>query len=155
MKADAYQVITDRVIALLEQGTVPWNKPWQRGNATPRNLVSGREYRGVNVFLLHAMSYSSPYWLTFKQAQALGGNVVKGERATPVVFWKWLDVEDGGKAERVPFLRYYSVFNVAQCERIPADKIPAVTGNGRVHGPIQEAERIAAGMPKRPEVKHG
>ena len=155
MKADAYQVITDRVITLLEQGTVPWNKPWTSGNATPRNLVSGREYRGVNVFLLHAMSYGSPYWLTFKQAQAMGGNVMKGEKATPVIFWKWLELEERGKAERVPFLRYYSVFNVAQCERIPADKIPALNGTERVHGPIQEAERIVAGMPKRPEVKSG
>lgn len=155
MKADAYQVITDRVVSLLEQGTVPWQKPWQSGDLMPRNLVSQKPYRGVNVFLLHAMSYSSPYWLTFKQAQAIGGNVVKGERATPVVFWKWLDVEEKGKSERVPFLRYYSVFNVSQCERIPADKIPPVIGNGRVHGPIQEAERIVAAMPKRPEVKAG
>jgi antirestriction protein ArdC len=112
MKVDPYQVITDRMVSLLEQGTIPRQKPWNNGDLMPRNLVSQKAYRGVNVFLLHAMSYSSPHWLTFKQAQAMGGNVKQGERATPVVFWKWLDVE--GKAERVPFLRYYSVFNVSQ-----------------------------------------
>src|SRR5262249_48793599 len=155
MKADAYQVITDRVIMLLEQGTIPWQKPWQSGHLLPRNLISKREYRGVNVFLLHAMSYQSPFWLTFNQAKELGGNVKRGEKACPVVFWKWLDVEDGGEKERVPFLRYYSVFNVAQCEGIRGDKIPSLSGTGRVHCPIAEAERIVQSMPKRPAVKTG
>ena len=127
MSGDVYQVVTDRIIALLEKGVVPWQKPWRGGEQMPRNLVSGHEYRGVNVFLLHAMMYQSPFWLTFHQAKELGGHVKKGERACPVVFWKRLEVsapdEPDGK-KTVPFLRYYSVFNVAQCEDIPADKIP-------------------------------
>jgi len=155
MKADAYQVITDRMVSLLEQGTVPWQKPWQSGDLVPRNLVSQKAYRGVNVFLLHAMSYASPFWLTFNQAKELGGTVKRGEKACPVVFWKWLDVQENGKAERVPFLRYYSAFNIAQCEGIPQRRIPALNGIKREHGPIQEAERIVAGMSKRPEVKSG
>ena len=127
MNNDAYQVITDRIIAQLEKGVVPWQKPWRGGEQMPRNLISGREYRGVNVFLLHAMSYESSFWLTYKQAAELGGHVKKGERACPVVFWKRLQVDDkteptGNKA--IPFLRYYSVFNVAQCEDIPPDKNP-------------------------------
>lgn len=154
MKDAVYQVITDRVITLLEQGTVPWHKPWQGGQTMPQNIVSRRPYRGVNVFLLHAMAYASPYWLTFRQAQGLGGNVRKGEKACPVVFWKWLDVDEatGQPARRVPFLRYYSVFNVAQCDGVEA---PAVEGAERAHSPIDEAERIAAGMPRRPAVRHG
>jgi antirestriction protein ArdC len=155
MKADAYQVITDRVITLLEQGTVPWQKPWQSGDLLPRNLISQKEYRGVNIFLLHAMSYASPFWLTFNQARELGGNVKRGEKACPVVFWKWLEAEENGQAKRIPLLRYYSVFNVSQCEGIPGDKIPAQNGTKREHGPITEAERIVASMPKRPEVKTG
>jgi len=153
MKADAYQVITDRVVSLLEQGTVPWQKPWQCGDLMPRNLA----YRGVNVFLLHAMSFESPFWLTFRQAQELGGSVKRGEKACPVVFWKWLDGQDEttGQTKRIPFLRYYSVFNVGQCEGIPADKIPSLNGVKREHSPITEAERIVATMPKRPEVKSG
>jgi len=117
--------------------------------------VSQKPYRGVNVFLLHAMSYASPFWLTFKQANGLGGTVKRGEKACPVVFWKWLDIEEQGKAGRVPMLRYYSVFNVAQCEGIPQDKIPSLDGSKRQHSPTTEAERIVAAMSKRPEVKAG
>jgi antirestriction protein ArdC len=154
MSETVYQVITDRVIALLQQGTVPWQKPWQGAELAPQNLVSRKPYRGVNVFLLHAMHYTSPFWLTFKQAQELGGHVRKGEKACPVVFWKWLDVERDGDKERVPFLRYYSVFNVAQCEGIEAH-VPSATGPKREHSPVEAAERIVADMPKRPLIKHG
>jgi antirestriction protein ArdC len=154
MSEIVYQVITDRVIALLQQGTVPWQKPWQGAELVPQNLVSHKPYRGVNVFLLHAMSYTSPYWLTFKQAQELGGHIRKGEKACPVVFWKWLDLERDGQKERVPFLCYYSVFNVAQCEGIEAH-VPSVTGATREHSPLEAAERIVQGMPKRPVIKRG
>jgi antirestriction protein ArdC len=155
---DTFAIITERVIALLEQGTIPWQKPWQGAEQAPQNLVSRKPYRGVNVFLLHAMHYTSPFWLTFKQAQELGGHVRKGEKACPVVFWKWLDVvgengEGDGETKRVPFLRYYSVFNVAQCDGIEGH-VPAVPGgNARTHKPIEEAERIVANMPKRPEIR--
>ncbi len=106
----------------------------------PQNLVSRKPYRGVNVFMLHAMSYESPYWLTFKQAQAMGGNVRKGEHACPVVFWKWLDTDDASEPtgkRRVPMLRYYSVFNVAQCDGVTA---PAIEGTDCAHSPIETAE---------------
>ena len=151
-----YEIITERVIALLEQGTVPWQKPWNGGNQIPQNLVSRKPYRGVNVFLLHAMSYQSPFWLTYRQAAELGGNVKRGEKACPVVFWKWLDVEDQQthEAKRVPFLRYYSVFNVAQCDGI-GQHVPKLDGVERPHNPIETAERIVAGMPKRPAIKQG
>jgi antirestriction protein ArdC len=154
MSETVYQVITDRVIALLQQGTIPWQKPWQGAELAPQNLVSRKAYRGVNVFLLHAMHYTSPYWLTFKQAQELGGHVRKGEKSCPVVFWKWLEVERDGERERVPFLRYYSVFNAAQCEGIEGH-LPSSTSPTREHSPVQTAERIVANMPKRPAVKHG
>ncbi|PYJ96416.1 MAG: hypothetical protein DME23_20855 [Verrucomicrobia bacterium] len=150
-----YQVITDRVIALLQQGTIPWHKPWRGGDMLPQNLVSRRPYRGVNVFLLHAMSYESPFWLTFKQATAMGGNVRRGEHACPVVFWKWLDVADASEPtgkRKLPMLRYYSVFNVAQCDGVTA---PTVEGTDRPHNPIETAEQIVAAMPKRPAIRHG
>ena len=73
------------------------------------------------------------------------------------MFWKWLESEDKatGKPQRIPLLRYYSVFNVAQCEDIPADKIPALGQSRREHSPLETAERIVAAMPKRPEIRHG
>ena len=157
MKADAFQVITDRIIGLLETGTIPWQKPWQGGAGMPKNLISRKEYRGINTFLLHAMMYENPYWLTFNQAKGLGGHVKQGEKACPVVFWKWLDVEDSGSPtgkKRVPFLRYYSVFNLAQCEGIPIDKLPVIDGGKREHTPIAAAEQIVAAMPKRPAIEN-
>ncbi len=140
-------IVTDRIIGLLEQGVVPWQKPWRGGEMLPRNLVSKREYRSVNVFLLQAVMYESPFWLTFNQAKELGGHVKKGEHACPVAFWKWLEVaaqdQPTGK-KTVPFLRYYSVFNAAQCEDIPKDKIPVLNSDKREHSPIVEAEQKAA-----------
>jgi antirestriction protein ArdC len=158
MKDAVYQVITDRVVALLQQGTVPWHKPWAGQEHEPRNLCSRKPYRGVNVFLLNAMSFQSQYWLTFKQAQELGGNVRKGERACPVVFWKWLDSQEidatTGNNKRIPLLRYYSVFNVAQCEGIET-RVPTSATVTRAANVIDTAKAIVDGMPKRPEIKHG
>ena len=73
----AYQVITDRIVKLLETGTVPWNRPWGGPEHHPRNLVSDKQYRGVNVFMLSAAGYDAPYWLTFKQALKREGCVRK------------------------------------------------------------------------------
>src|SRR5450755_832186 len=94
MKNIAYDRITDRITALLEQGTVPWHKPWTARTGLPRNAVSKKPYRGINVFLLIAMMYESPLWLTFRQMSQLVGSVRKGEKACPVVFWKQTTFED-------------------------------------------------------------
>ena len=133
--SDVYAIITDRVIGLLEKGVVPWHKPWHGGERMPRNLVSGKAYRGVNVFLLHAMAYESPYWLTYKQAQELGGNVRKGEHACPVVFWKWLD--RGGKRGRSSY---------TPCSISP--KAPRHRRSGKVQQSIrQRADRCRDAQP--------
>ena len=86
-----YEVITDQIIDRLEQGTVPWHQPWSAER--PKNLVSKKEYRGINIFLLSAGGYANPYWLTVRQAKRLGGQVKKGEKPTPVIFWRWLQHE--------------------------------------------------------------
>ena len=86
MAKSVYEIVTERILEKLEQGTVPWRKPWSAGGA-PRNLVSGKEYRGVNIFLLGSQGFTSPFWVTFKQAKQLGGSVRKGERGTPCIFW--------------------------------------------------------------------
>ena len=72
-KTDAYQVITDRILSLLEAGTVPWHKPWNGETGMPKNLASGKPYRGINVFMLGTQHYGSPWWLTFKQCKDRGG----------------------------------------------------------------------------------
>jgi antirestriction protein ArdC len=151
-------VINQRIMELLESGTVPWRKTWNAGSNYPKN-ISGREYRGINVFMLACREYSSPYWLTFKQTADKGGHIIKGSKSTPVVFWKWIDRKggDGADAEsgsngRVPLLRYYSVFNLEQTEGIKEPE-PAETSND--HQLLPLPEQVTMGMPLRPEVRFG
>lgn len=150
MKKDVYQIITDRIVGLLEAGTVPWRRPWKGGEQAPRNYVSRKAYRGINLFLLHAAGFASPYWLTFRQVQSLDGRVKKGERSFPVVFWKvFEEQEDNGESKRVPFLRYHSVFNVAQCEGITVPAPPEASG---AFQPLDQCEAVVAHMPRRPVI---
>ena len=155
MKTTVYQIVTDRIMSLLEQGHIPWHKPWAGSDQLPKNLASGKEYRGVNIWLLHAAGYAEPYWLSFKQVKDRGGYVRKGEKANIAVFWKMLDVETEGKdgnkkIKHVPMLRYYNVFNVEQCEGV---KYPE-TVKKHEHEPIKACENVIANMPNRPEIKH-
>ncbi|QDV81358.1 ArdC-like ssDNA-binding domain-containing protein [Stieleria magnilauensis] len=97
---DIYQEVTDRIIDYLEQGTAPWRNPIKSGTGDgwPKNLDSGKRYRGINVLLLGMRSwesgYSSDYWMTFKQAQSAGGQVRKGEKGSLVTFWKLYATKD-------------------------------------------------------------
>jgi len=83
-RASVYEIVTSRILAELEKGQVPWRKPWR--TLPPANLISKKPYRGINVFLLALAGYGSQYWLTYRQAQALGGNVRRGEHGTKIVF---------------------------------------------------------------------
>lgn len=151
MKSDVYQIVTDRIIQLLEAGTVPWRQPWK--GQPPQNLVSRKPYRGINVFLLNAARYASPFWLTFRQVQALGGKVKKGERSFPVVFWKVLKEEAESKEpKRIAFLRYYSVFNATQCEGIT---LPPTENGVTTFEPMARCEQVVTEMPQRPAIRHG
>jgi len=135
---NVYEVITSRIIKQLESGTAPWHKPWKASgkNGLPRNLVSGREYRGINVWILSSSGYSSPSWLTFRQARELDGHVRQGEVGVPVVYWKFgkREVQDGDEIiEKASVLcRYYTLFNQEQCEGLkikesePAEEQPQV-----------------------------
>jgi len=161
---DTYAIVTEKIINLLEQGTVPWRRPWS-ATGLPRNLVSKTPYRGVNLFLLSATKYVSPFWLTMKQANELGGSVRKGEHSQIVVFWKVDQIptadsendseeqETGEKTRRRFVLRYYRLFNVEQCELPQAvlDKLPKIETHQ--HDPIEAAEQIIAGMPNPPEIQ--
>ena len=154
---DVYARVTDHILESLARGTVPWRKPWSGGESgLPKNLASKRPYRGVNVFLLGCMPYSSPYWLTFKQAKEFGGHVRRGEKSSVVVFWKWIEKEkpESGEMDRFPLLRYYNVFNAEQCE-LPAGAVPVPpSDSGAVFEPIAACERIVAEMPARPAIRY-
>jgi antirestriction protein ArdC len=150
-----YDLVTERIIAAMSEGVIPWRKPWRGGvEGIPTNAVSRRPYRGVNLFLLGMSRYSDHRWCSFKQAQELGGNVRKGEKSSCAIFWKMLDKPgEGDKLERIPILRYYSVFNVEQCEGLklsPLD-VPTLADHER----IDTAEEIVRAMPNPPRITEG
>ena len=149
---NVYDLITRRITDLLESGTVPWQKPWNVTTSLPRNLVSKKPYRGINIFLLLSVAYQSPYWLTFNQAHQLAGHIRKGEKACPVIFWKQIEMEDKktGETERIRLLRFYHVFNVAQCDNLK--NIPPLSEQ---LGTVTKPAEIIAQMPRRPLIKHG
>lgn len=128
-KADVYQIITDRIISQLEAGTVPWRKPWTAKSQMPLNMISGKRYRGVNVFLLGCQNYESPFWLTYKQASDKGGKVKRGEKGSPCVFWSLVDIQDKetGDSKKLPILRHYTVFNSSQVEGLEEIQTPTAT----------------------------
>src|SRR5699024_5689739 len=102
-----YEMITNQIIKKLEKGTVPWRKPFKSGIAV--NWKTQKTYRGINTMRLDGDEYE-----TFKQIKEAGGKVKKGEKSQIVVFWKWLEIEDEETEEekKIPYLRYYRVFEV-------------------------------------------
>lgn len=158
-KKDVYAIVTDTIIAQLEKGVVPWQKPWGEAGI-PRNLITGREYRGINTMLLSSLGYSQNLFLSFQQAKTLGASIKKGQKAHVVVFWKMVDKkaeeeevqdEQNGK---VPVLRYYKVFNVEQCTGIPTNMLPILNAKADF-SPIETCDAIVNGMPQAPKIKYG
>ena len=125
MKKSVIEIATERIIKLMEEGTNPWRKPWKskQGNL-PMNYVSKKPYRGINFFLLSM--FDNPYFMSFKQVTAKGGNIKKGSKSEIVFFWLWTFFDANGKvtkdekqaAKKVPNLRYYRVFNAKDIEGI-------------------------------------
>ena len=159
-KFDLYEEITKQITGMLEAGVVPWRSPiLGRGTAGhPRNLASGKPYRGINVFLLaftaYAKGYGSSFWMTFNQARTAGGAVRKGEKSSMVVFWTPYDTKDRATGEdtTVPVLRYYNVFNAEQCEGVEVPDAP--TWEPSRHTPVEAAEQLVAGYVGGPAIVH-
>ena len=166
---DVYSIVTERIIEKLEAGTIPWHKPW-RSIGAPQNLVSKKSYRGINVWLLTMQGYISPYWATLRQINELGGRVRKGEKSTPVVFWRiYVDgvevransdqhepehEQEEGQGRRRFVLRYYSIFNTEQCELPASVSEKLAFPEQRQIDPIEACEKILTGMPNPPEIVH-
>jgi antirestriction protein ArdC len=148
-RVSLYDDITDKIIADLEVGRVPWVQPWRGSTAgtplgLPTNAATGRSYSGINVLLLWGAviehAFRSQSWLTFRQALALGGNVRRGEHGTTVVYAdrfvseeeKQRAREAGEEAQAIPFLKRFTVFNVAQCENLP-DEVAIMTPSPALH----------------------
>ena len=137
-RANLYDEITGKIIAELEAGRVPWVQPWGTAAAKaplamPKNASTGRQYSGVNVLILWGAviehGFTGQSWLTFRQALSLGGHVRKGERGTTVVYAdrfipndeKKRAAETGEDAQAIPFLKRFTVFNIDQCDDLPAE----------------------------------
>jgi antirestriction protein ArdC len=167
VRPDVYSRITDKIIADLEQGVRPWLKPWNADHAAGRITRplrhNGVPYKGINTVVLWSASvakgYSAPLWLTFKQAQALGAHVTRGEAGELVVYADRITrTETDAKGEEVekaiPFLKGYTVFNAEQIDGLPAHyyakaETPALTPLQR----IEAAERFFAATGA--DIRHG
>lgn len=162
VRRDIYQDVTNRIVELLDAGTVPWRNPIRRraGDGIPTNMVSRRPYRGINVFLLavEAMQrgFTSDYWLTFKQAATKGGHIRQGERSSLVVFWKQIEKEDDVSGEKLtlPVLRHYNVFNLEQCEGLKPPEADS-SHEPKPTAPLAVAEEIVTGFKDGPPIQHG
>jgi antirestriction protein ArdC len=128
------------ILELIERdNALPWLKPW-RGGEPAQNFTSKKPYQGMNTFL-NWVGYQSPYWLTYKQASDLGGQVQKGSKGWPVVFYKLLDkktVKKDGTPEQFPLARYSTLFNASQIDGIDFGAAPATPWE-----PVQSAEVVA------------
>ena len=147
------EIVTQKILEELGKGSVPWHKPWLMAGHN-KNLISKKPYRGINIFLL-GYGHQSPWWVTFKQAQGLGGTVKKGEHGTMVVYFKMQEYVDENASDgikRIPLLRYYNVFNVEQCEGLE-DKIPPTMS--RVVNRIEECEKVVEGYYGKPFMMEG
>src|ERR1700722_162617 len=155
--------ITARIVERLRNGVVPWRQPWSSKGfgVMPRNALTQRAYSGANVILLWSRAqesgFANPLWLTFKQALELGGNVRKGEKGETVVYVsKVIKTDDAtGEKRAIPFLKAYTVFNVAQCDNLPS-RITDPNAMQRVVNPNTRDELADAFMASaRASIRHG
>jgi len=164
-RVSLYDEVTAKIIAELEAGRFPWVQPWGRPDSgaaspgLPRNALTGRPYSGVNVLILWGavieQGWPSQGWLTFRQALAAGGSVRKGEHGTTVVYADRFTPEaekarardEGGEARAIPFLKRFTVFNVAQCEGLRPGLAPEPAPlPERQIVPVAEAVIAASGV---------
>lgn len=152
---DVYTLVTNRIIKQLEEGNIPWRKPWGMAGS-PQNLISKKFYRGINILLLSALGYQHNYFLSKKQVGELGAEVKEGEKPHMVVLWNWGEetigsTEENTEKKKYPILRYYMVYNVAQCTGIPPERIPEPRV---IPNPIEAMEEVINSMPSLPPIVH-
>lgn len=154
---EIYNAINEEILAKLEEGVVPWDKPWSSHPAA--NMATKKAYRGVNQFLLGLKPFNSPFWATFKQIKDLGGKVKKGSKSSLVVFWKRFVPKDQislpKEDQEVRFmLKHYRVFNLEQTEGIDIEALPKIE-QCENFGDIEAAEAIMEGYQGGPSLTEG
>lgn len=163
---DVAAEITNLIIKKLEEGVPPWNRPWrvQGGGGRPLRHC-GTPYTGINTFYLWAIGdaqgYRSRYWMTYRQAEALGGNVRRGEAGSLSVYYSSFKKTEANpvtgveKERSIRFLRHYMVFNADQIDGLPAHYYPPVEDPAPIDPSLHQAEidRFFAAIPA--QVRHG
>ena len=149
--ADVFQIVTDRMLNLLQLGEIPWHRPWCSVRGGAFNRISGKQYSLLNQMMLtHTGEYA-----TFGQWTKLGGKIRKGEKSEIVVFWKWPEEEETNKdlveeeqdqKRKGPVLRFYRVFHISQVDGVAPLKPRIKVYN---HDPIEQAEKLVHGYVMR------
>lgn len=147
----AYEKIVGRLIEAMEDGIIPWKRPWVGGFAI--NAISKKPYRGINALMLSlASGYGDNRFVTFNQAKDLGGHIKAGEKGYPIVFWNFPNKEDIQKnPNATPWAKGWTVFNVEQCEGLV--KLPAL--EVIEHDSIAEAQAIIDNWVSKPKIDIG
>lgn len=162
MAKSVFDIITEKVVAFMEQGNIPWQKPWSGGNGqnNPCN-ISGRPYNGINFFLLSCFGYDDPIFLTFKQIRERKGTIKAGEEKNyfPVFFWQFntYDKDKDGSAltekRTIPMCRYYLVYNISQTDLELPEKFKTKPAPLADYGTVAAAERVIEGYENAPDIQ--
>jgi antirestriction protein ArdC len=154
-RRSAYQQAADAILKQLEEGTIPWRKPWSSG--FPTNATTRKMYRGINVFILGARQMPSQYWLTYRQAALKGGHVMAGQKGTHILFFsrttstKHNDETGEDEVSKYGFWRMYTVFNLTQCNPELAEKLGLA--DTKHEADIPAAQAIWEGYKDRPPLE--
>lgn len=147
------QELTEKFVKLVAEGKNPWKRSWEKMGGFARNAKTGHIYNGINQMILGlGCEYESPFYLTYKQAQEAGGNVKKGEKSQKVVFWKILKAVDKvtGEEKKIPMLKVYFVFNIAQCENLEKLELPEI--KRYENSTLENVEQVIENMPLKPRI---
>jgi len=148
-RRDLYEMINNTILDKLQNGIAPWKQSWNDFGPA-RNYLNKKAYRGINALLLNNLHFQYPLYLTFLQVKELGGYIKNGAKSIGVIYWKILEFENEDKIKRVPFLRYFNVFNIEHVEGIGLE-LPTKYLND----PIERCEKIVNDMPSKPVIEHG
>jgi antirestriction protein ArdC len=151
---DVYEIVTQKIIEQLDKGIIPWRVPWAKAGV-PKNYVTSRPYRGINAILLGSLGYEQNYFITSAQLKDIDGAIKAEEKPHVIVYWSKPNKENGAtetdaERKKQSALRYYTVFNIAQCA---GNKIETKSDTAGRPQPIAVCEALVKGMPHQPEIR--
>lgn len=158
MSEKVQKAIQTRILKMLDDGVIPWRRTWNVLSGTAKNIVTNNAYKGSNYFMLNCQGYSSPYWMTFRQAKNHGGFVKKGEKSTPITVWRPIKPKEGEEEKENRFRGYYGmalVFNLCQTEDVKVPKREEDVVKRYNNDPLVNCEQILTEFTDPPETIWG